>query len=147
MLKIRTFQATQKLKIFTRSSWSLELSMPNGSEDLIHSYPLLILTFVGLARILFYSQRPTTPTTPRAPCRRVTIPRGMVASTTRTCMYIYQAKWWLSQLIQFRYHEDGVLKGHLDKPWGIDQLNASDYNISGSVSELIRNQLEPSNTA
>lgn len=32
----------------------------------------------------------------------------------------------------YLYHEDGVLKGHLDKPWGIDQLNASDYNISGS---------------
>ncbi|OCL00563.1 uncharacterized protein K441DRAFT_104822 [Cenococcum geophilum 1.58] len=47
----------------------------------------------------------------------------------------------------YLYHEDSVLKGHLDKPWGLDQLNASDYNIAGSVSELIYNQLEPSNTA
>lgn len=146
MLKIRTFQATQRLKIFTRNSCSLELSMLNGSEDLIHSYPLLMFTFVGLARFLLYSRRPTTPATPRVPRRRVIIPRGMVASTTRTCMYIYQARRWLSQLIQCRYHEDSVLKGHLDKPWGLDQLNASDYNISGSVSELIHNQLEPSNT-
>ena len=147
MLKIRIFQATQRLKIFTRSSWSLEPSMLNGSEDLIHSYPLLILTFVGRARFLLYSQRPTIPMTPRVPCRRVIFLRGITASTTHTCMYICQAKWWFSQLTQCRYHEDGVLKGHLDKPWGVDQLNASDYNISGSVSEPIHNQLEPSNTA
>ena len=146
MLKIRTFQATQRLKIFTRSSCSLELSMLSGSEDIIHSYPLLILTFLGCARFLLYSQRPATPMTHRVPRRHVTIPRGTVASTTRTCMYIYQAERWLSRLIQCRYQEDGVLKGHLDKPWGVDQLNASDYNISGSVSEPIHNQLEPSNT-
>ena len=65
-----------------------------------------------------------------------------------TYLYVYvSSKMMIPELIQCRYHEDGVLKGHLDKPWGVDQLNASDYNISGSVSEPIHNQLEPSNTA
>ncbi|OCL07402.1 hypothetical protein AOQ84DRAFT_389548 [Glonium stellatum] len=32
----------------------------------------------------------------------------------------------------YLYHEDGILKGHLDKPWGLDQLEDKVYNISGS---------------
>jgi hypothetical protein len=31
------------------------------------------------------------------------------------------------------YSEDGILRGHLDKPFGLDALNGSLYNISGSV--------------
>ncbi|KAI9775007.1 MAG: hypothetical protein M1839_001607 [Geoglossum umbratile] len=31
----------------------------------------------------------------------------------------------------YHYHEDGKLKGHLDKPWGLDELNGSTYGISG----------------
>jgi hypothetical protein len=34
----------------------------------------------------------------------------------------------------YRYSEDGILRGHLDKPWGLDQLSYAPYNISGSVS-------------
>jgi hypothetical protein len=32
----------------------------------------------------------------------------------------------------YLYHEDGYLKGHLDKPWGLDQLNEPSYGISGN---------------
>ncbi|KAH0548679.1 hypothetical protein GP486_007777, partial [Trichoglossum hirsutum] len=32
----------------------------------------------------------------------------------------------------YRYVEDGVLQGHLDKPWGLDQLAGPHYNIAPS---------------
>ena len=39
-----------------------------------------------------------------------------------------------SQLTKWTsYSEDGILKGHLDKPFGLDQLNSSQYGINGSV--------------
>jgi hypothetical protein len=39
-----------------------------------------------------------------------------------------------SQLMRLgSYSEDGVLSGHLDMPFGLDELNSSQYNISGSV--------------
>jgi hypothetical protein len=31
-----------------------------------------------------------------------------------------------------RYDEDGILRGHLDKPWGLDELNGTHYGINGS---------------
>ncbi len=37
-----------------------------------------------------------------------------------------------------RYTEDGVLRGHLDKPWGLDYLNGTTYGITGSVSHCVK---------
>jgi hypothetical protein len=34
----------------------------------------------------------------------------------------------------YRYVEDGVLQGHLDKPWGLDALGGPHYSITPSVS-------------
>jgi len=36
----------------------------------------------------------------------------------------------------YRYVEDGVLEGHLDKPWALDYLNSTSYGITGNVSFL-----------
>jgi hypothetical protein len=34
---------------------------------------------------------------------------------------------------EHRYSENGVLKGHLDTPWGLDVLNTTPYSISAAV--------------
>ncbi|OCK74569.1 hypothetical protein K432DRAFT_447221 [Lepidopterella palustris CBS 459.81] len=47
-----------------------------------------------------------------------------------------QTKYYSSQdggvYYTYFYHEDGVLRGHIDKPWGLDNLNGSLYNITGT---------------
>jgi hypothetical protein len=43
-----------------------------------------------------------------------------------------------SQLTQLRsYSEDGILSGHLDMPFGLNQLNNSLYGINGSVRLIL----------
>jgi hypothetical protein len=43
----------------------------------------------------------------------------------------------MNLILEYRYQEDGVLKGHLDKPWGFDYLNGATYGITGKVANSI----------